>query len=223
MLKYKIQIIMLFLLGLISINFVYAKTNPYPLLGRIIYIDPGHGGLDPGAFYKNIKESDINLDLSFNLMKKLESLGAIVYMTRYGDYDLSVKYTNNRKRSDLSRRGNLINKSGADLYLSIHLNADRSSIWSGAQIFFDDVNIKNENLAKVIQNEFARNSGTKRKIKEVNDMYLNKRIKIPGVLVEAGFLSNPNDRYLLQKKWYQDKISKIISNGLIKYFKKRIF
>lgn len=223
MLKYKIKIIIIFIIGILSINFTYAKTNPYPLIGRVIYIDPGHGGLDPGAVYKNVKESHINLEIANVLSKTLEDLGAIVYMTRYGDYDLSVKYTNSRKRSDLSRRGNIINNSGADLYLSLHLNAESSTVWSGAQVFYDDVNPKNKRLAEIIQAGFAKNINTKRKIKETNEMYLNKRVQIPGVLLEIGFLSNANDRYLLRKAWYQQKISRVISEGLVKYFKKSLF
>ncbi len=223
MLKYKIKIIILFLIGLLTVNFVNAGNNPYPLLGRIIYLDPGHGGLDPGAIYKDIKESTINLEIANVLANTLEEMGAIVYITRYGDYDLSVKNAVNRKRSDLSRRGNLINKSGANLYLSLHLNSDPSPVWSGAQVFYDDVHPKNQKLAEIIQNELSKYLKTKRKVTKTDEMYLHKRIQVPGVLVELGFLSNPNDRYLLKQKTYQQKVSKVIANSLVKYFNKSLF
>lgn len=103
MFKYKVYILVFSFILLITINFVRASENNFSLIGKVIYIDPGHGGLDPGAIYKNIKEKDINLKISKILEKKLSKLGAIVYMTRYGDYDLSVNNTINKKRSDLSR------------------------------------------------------------------------------------------------------------------------
>ena len=67
-------------------------------------------------------------------------------MTRYGDYDLSKNYTGSRKKSDLNNRAKIINTSKADIYISIHLNSISSSTWSGAQVFYDDVNDKNYNL-----------------------------------------------------------------------------
>lgn len=216
MLKYRIGVLFLFIISLCAIGFV--KAIDVPLLGKVIYLDPGHGGLDPGAIYKELKESDINLAISKKIQLDLEKLGAIVYLTREGNYDLAVPNTINRKRSDLSRRGNLINKSDCDLYLSIHLNAEVSSTWRGAQVFYDDVNEKNITLAKIIQEEFKKNLYSRRKTKEITDMYLSKRVKVPGVLLEIGYISNPNDRYLLKQDSYQNKVSKTIVNALLKYF-----
>jgi len=216
MFKYRIGVLFLFIISLCAIGFVRAVDAP--LFGKVIYLDPGHGGVDPGAIYKDLMESDINLAISKKLQLELEKLGAIVYLTRQGDYDLAVPNTINRKRSDLSRRGNLINKSNCDLYLSIHLNAETSSTWRGAQVFYDDVNEKNQILAKNIQEGFKKSLYSRRKIKEITDMYLSKRVKVPGVLLEIGYITNPNDRYLLKQSSYQTKVSKTIVNSLIKYF-----
>ncbi len=220
MAKYRAFSICLFTVFALLINYVGAEDNVYPLLGKVIYIDPGHGGTDPGAVYKDIYESDINLEISEVLSETLGSMGAIVYMTRYGDYDLGVINAINRKRSDLSRRGNIINRSGCDLYISIHLNADPSPVWYGAQVFYDDVHESNEDLAKIMQTELARHLRTKRKYKKTSEMYLHKRIKQPGILIEAGFISNPNERYLLRKKYYQQRLSKAIASGIVKFFEK---
>ena len=133
--KNKLFILFIFLFSSFSICYVSADTNNLELLGKVIYLDPGHGGIDPGVVYKDIEEADINLAIAQRTSKVLEQKGAIVYLTRYGDYDLSVPNTINRKRSDLSRRGNIINRSNCDLYLSIHLNAESSSTWKGAQMF----------------------------------------------------------------------------------------
>jgi len=217
MLKYKIVCLSLFIFFLLVFNYVGAEEKTYPLLGKVIYVDPGHGGLDPGAVYKDIYESDINLQISEVLSTTLGEMGAIVYMTRYGDYDLGVINALNRKRSDLSRRGNIINRSNCDLYISIHLNAVSSPVWYGAQVFYDDVHEENERLAKIMQEELARYLKTKRKYKKTNDMYLHKRIQHPGILIEVGFLSNPNERYLLRQKYYQQKVSRAIASGVVKF------
>ena len=187
------------------------------LAGKIIYIDPGHGGRDPGANYKDIKESDINLSICLILREKLEMEGATVYLTREGDYDLSSIYTSRHKKSDLSNRINLINKSNADMYISIHLNATPSSKWHGAQVFYDDVNKENKKIAEVISNKL----NTDRNISEIKGMYLNKNLKVPGVLIEAGFISNASDRKKLLDKNYQIKLSEQIVEGVIYYFNEK--
>lgn len=218
MLKKKIYVLFLLLITIFSINYIIAKNNEYPLLGKVIYLDPGHGGLDPGAMYKGIMEKDINLEISKKLESKLIKLGAIVYLTRYDDYDLSVNYTNNRKRSDLSRRGNIINRSNCDLYLSIHLNAEDTGTWRGSQVFYNDINQENKKIAEIFQNQFQTNLGSKRKYKKANDLYLEKRVDRPGVLLELGFLSNASDRYQLTNNTYQNQIINTIINGIITYF-----
>lgn len=177
-----------------------------------------HGGTDPGAIYKDIHESDINLSISKKLYDILIKQGAIVYMTRDGDYDLSVTNAVNRKRSDLSRRANAINSSMCDLYISIHLNAEESSTWYGAQVFYDDINPENKKIAEIMQEEFTKTLNTKREYKEIDDMYLHKRVERPGILAEVGFLTNPNERYLLMQDSYQQKIALTIYNGIEKYF-----
>ncbi|MDD2435047.1 MAG: N-acetylmuramoyl-L-alanine amidase [Bacilli bacterium] len=216
MLKYRIMVLSLFIISICAFGFV--KAIEAPLMGKVIYLDPGHGGVDPGAIYKEIYESNLNLEISKKLQLELEKLGAIVYLTREGDYDLAVPNTINRKRSDLSRRGNLINKSNCDAYLSIHLNAETSSTWRGGQVFYDDVNEKNELLATILQQYFKENLYSKRKIKKIDEMYLSRRVKVPGVLLEVGFITNPNDRYLLRQSSYQTKLAKVISKALITYF-----
>ena len=213
----KLYSLLLFFLCLFSVSTVRALN--LPLLGKVIYIDPGHGGKDPGAIYQNDMESDINLELSKQLYLELSKNGATVYLTRNDDYDLSLPNASSRKKSDLSKRVNIINSSKADLYLSIHLNADISSTWHGAQVFYDSVNPRNIKLAQIMQEEYIKNLNTKREYKNIKGHFLYRRINIPGILIEAGFLTNPNDRYLIKNKEYQKKFAKVTTNGVIKYFK----
>jgi len=216
--KHKLFILSLFLISICMISYVDAKTNALPLLGKVIYLDPGHGGIDPGAVYKEIEEADINLEIAKKTQSVLEQNGAIVYLTRYGDYDLSVPNTINRKRSDLSRRSNIINRSKCDLYLSIHLNAESSSTWRGAQMFYDEINEQNELIASIFQKHFKNNLKTNREYKKKESFYLTSRVKQPGILIEAGFITNPNERYFLTQSNYQQKIANIILEATLEYF-----
>jgi N-acetylmuramoyl-L-alanine amidase len=217
--KYRVFLLIVFLLSICFMNKVDSYVEELPLLGKIIYVDPGHGGIDPGANYKDILEKDINLEISKLLSDMLMAKGAIVYMTREGDYDLSYPNAYLRKRSDLSRRSKMINDSMCDLYLSIHLNATSSSSWKGAQVFYDDVNDKNDDLGAKIQESFKKHLGSNRKLKRVSDLYMYKDIDRPGVLLEVGFLSNPNERYVLRKLYYQKKVCNSIIEGVVNYFK----
>jgi len=215
--KYKTLIIIMFFIFSFSISKAYADVSDLPLLGKVIYLDAGHGGVDAGAENNNIKEKDINLVLVKKLESSLVSKGAIVYLTREGDYDLS-KTTVNRKRSDLANRAKMINESDADLYISIHLNSTTEARWRGLQVFYNSVNSENKVLADTINDIIKSNLSNVREVKKENNYYMYKRIKIPGVLIEAGFISNPSDNYILRDSDYQDKLVNNITLGIIKYF-----
>lgn len=214
MYKYKMLIIFLFLLTIFcNVN---AYINEAPLVGKVVYLDAGHGGVDPGAYYKDIYEEDINLSITLKLRDYLLTKGCTVYLTRDGDYDLSNPKARLRKQSDLSNRASLIDKSNADLYLSIHLNSSTSIAWKGAQVFYDDINKNNKDFALIFQKNFNSNLGSKREEKEIKNLYMYKNIKnVPGLLLEVGFISNANERQLLNKEWYQNKIVKVITKSVI--------
>lgn len=207
--------IFLIVVCICSFYFVKVNSTNLPLVGKVIYLDAGHGGVDAGANYKEILEKDINLSIVKILASKLENLGATVYLTRYDDYDLSnigVKY---RKKSDLYNRAKIINESEADIYISIHLNSTTSSVWSGAQVFYDDVCDENLILAQSIKKALK----TDREVSEISTMYFNKLVRKPGVLVEVGFLSNSKDRANLINEDYQGKIADMVIEGIINYFR----
>lgn len=140
-------------------------------------------------------------------------------MTRIGDYDLSKIETKDHKKSDLTERAKIINESDCNIYISIHLNSDSSPTWNGLQIFYTTNNKNNIKLAEETQKQFQKDMKIKRKIKILKNMYLFDRIKKPGILIEAGFISNPNERYKLMKEDYQNLIAKTIKKGIITYFK----
>lgn len=204
----------LLIISICTFTFIKVRSYDLPLRNKTIYLDPGHGGIDCGAKYKDILEKNINLEISYLLLAALENKGANVYMTRYDDYDLSSNGVTFRKRSDLSNRAKMINDSKADLYLSLHLNSSTSSKWSGAQIFYDDVNKDNYLLAQSLQDAMKN----EREISEISTKYMYKRVNVPGVLIELGFLSNSKDRAKLLDPKEQNKIVNTIVNGVLKYY-----
>lgn len=219
MLKYKIYVLFTFILTLCTFTFVRAEEQI--LKGKTIYLDPGHGGRDPGAIYKELRESDINLEITKQVKQELETYGAKVYMTRIGDYDLSKTNTTNHKKSDLTERARLINESECDMYISIHLNSDQSPTWYGTQIFYTNKNNENKTIADIMQKKFKQNLNSQREIKQLKNMYLFDRITKPGILIEAGFISNSNDRYLLKQEQYQKQIAKTIRESIIEYLNQK--
>lgn len=214
--KFKLIIIICLFISIVSISKVYAIVNSYTLLGKTIYLDPGHGGRDSGATYKDVYEKDINLIMCKKIEQYLISKGATVYLTRESDIDLSTTSVN-KKRSDLSNRAKLINKSNANMYISIHLNYISNSQWKGLQIFYNNKNKENEIIANKLTSYLKETSSNIREPKKENIYYMYKQITVPGVLIELGFLSNPNDRYRLTREEYQDKLAKNISNAIEKY------
>jgi len=143
--KYKLLILIMFIFCVTTISKVNAKIKNYSLLGRCIYLDAGHGGVDSGAISNNFLEKDMNLLLVEKLANELFYRGAMVFLTRDGDYDLANTDIN-RKRNDLYGRVKLINSSNCDMYISIHMNASDSNKWSGIQVFYSDIKKENKRI-----------------------------------------------------------------------------
>ena len=188
-----------------------------PLQGKVIVVDAGHGGKDPGTVYKDIYEKDINLSISLYLEEYLSEYGATVVLTRDSDNDLSYGETNHRKKTDFDNRIKIINNEYTDMYLSIHLNYLSNKKYYGAQVFY---NKDNENLAKSIQEYLNNNLETDREIKEIpSSTYMYKKLEKRGVLIECGFLSNASERSKLITEKYQRKVAKVIAEAVVNYYK----
>ena len=220
----KIKLIILSLiLGIVitSSYLIYATTCEYNLSGNVIYIDAGHGGKDNGASNGNINEDSINFSISKLLVKKLIDLGAYVYTSRDGDYDLASNYDKNRKAKDLKRRVELINFIKPDLFISIHMNTYISDEEvSGGQAFYQD-NEKSKLLANILQDKFNELSNKKKKAKS-GDYYLLNKTKYIGVLLECGFLTNDEELKKLSTLSYQSEIVENIVDGIGEYLSNKM-
>lgn len=206
-----ILILIILLFGVVKTETVFLD---FPLIGKTIYLDAGHGGVDSGAVYKDILEKKINLELVLKLKEKLLKKGAIVYLTRATDKDLADSNAYYRKRSDLANRAKMIEESESDMFISIHLNSYPSSKWNGAQVFYTNKNSKNEALASIMQQSL----NPERNHSIIKNMYMYDRISKVGILIEAGFLTNQSDRENLLDNDYQDKFVEKIISGIIKYY-----
>lgn len=205
----------LFILSLCFLLSLTCVRASLPLTGKTIILDIGHGGDDPGTSYQNILEKDLNLAIGLELEKELSRNGASVILTREGDYDISSPNAHRRKKSDFDNRIDLINKSKANVYLSIHINYLEDTSYYGGQIFY--YGEENKKIAEFLQSEFNTISYP-RSIKPMPNIYMYRRLKIPGVLVECGFISNKKEREKLITPAYQKEIAKVLTQGLANYF-----
>ncbi|NLL71893.1 MAG: N-acetylmuramoyl-L-alanine amidase CwlD [Epulopiscium sp.] len=198
-----------------------VSTFALPTAYRIIAIDPGHGGIDPGRIgEQGLDEKDLNLQISLYLQQYLEQSGAHAWMTRREDKGLYEESDTNKKRADLKKRIQMINDSQADVTISIHQNSFPQKQYKGAQVFYHADSEKAKRLAELIQAELISfvDPSNHREIKSNDTYYILKQSHMPTVIVECGFISNPEEERKLNDENYQQKIAWGIYVGIMKYF-----
>lgn len=190
----------------------------YGLSGRVIVIDPGHGGLDSGASRGDLVEKEITLQISKKLERMLSQAGAMVIMLRENESDLSGdEFTGairEHKQADMRKRVQMANQSGADLFVSIHTNAVPSPAWFGAQTFYKPGSPESKAVGKAVQQELKRILGNTNRNSSAGNYYILKNVEMPAVLVEVGFISNPEEGRLLANDAYQNRIAYAIMAGI---------
>jgi len=181
---------------------------------KIVVIDAGHGGDDPGKIGINdVLEKEINLQIAKEIKKYLEEAGVTVIMTRENDNSLSSS-----KTEDLQRRVEIIDKSKAEIAVSIHQNSFSSETEQGAQVFYYSESEEGIKIAQILQNYLKiLDPENRREIKENSSYYLLKRTKTPTVIVECGFLSNWEEAEKLKETKYQEEMAQAISEGILAY------
>lgn len=202
-----------------------AKTWTYwtlPLSGKVIVIDPGHGGADGGAVSADgLQEKDVTLQISLYLRDYLQEAGATVYMTRDRDVDLASEGTrgfSRRKTEDLKARAAIVRERRPDVFVSVHLNAIPQPQWYGPQTFFTPNHSDNAAIAWFIQEELRQNVvDTHRQAKRIRNIYVLDQSQVPTALVEVGFLSNRAEAANLGKPTYQQQLAAAIYRGLLRY------
>lgn len=203
----------------------YLQVNATPIANKTVVIDAGHGIPDEGASaFDGTTEQAINLSIALKLQKIIEQSGAKVILTRSdenGIYSTDSSNIRNKKVSDIKNRVEIGNNCNADIFVSIHLNKySGSSIYKGWQTFYQKNNEKSRNLANNIQNNLNKNieENNDRQVLPISNIYIMDNLKIPAIIVECGFLSNPEETKKLKKDEYQNKLAWGIYLGLQEYF-----
>ena len=196
---------------------------------RSIFLDPGHGGSDPGAVSGGVREKDLTLSVYNKVSSKLASLGYTVLTSRNVDKDV-----------DLVDRADQANKANADMLLSIHFNAGGRGIARGIETYYyqatadrvPKINKENHNnperleksrkLAnKVQQNLLYQTGANDRGVKRASFTVL-RETSIPSILVELGFIDNPEERNKIKTNEYQERLANGIVDGIVEYYKQVI-
>lgn len=204
-----------------------SKTLAHGKDMTTIVIDPGHGGIDGGTGDKSgLLEKDINLDVALNLKKELLVEGFNVIMTREEDKSLEdfSSIDSSRYRKDLNGRKTIINNSNPDVFISIHVNSSNSDSARGVQVYYYPDSVEGEILGENICNSVdsiiydGYLEGSDLKSKNLSeDYFIIREPDHIGVLVEIGFISNPQDNELLRDEEYKREIAFAIKKGIVEY------
>lgn len=202
------------------------KTTNNVTKNKIVILDAGHGGEDPGAVSDNgTREKEINFYIASKVKEMLEAENFTIIMTREDDtlkYREGTKGVTEKRKQDLIRRKKIMDESGADLVVSIHLNKFQESKYFGAQVFFPPNSPESKTVAEGIQKslrEIVDSNNKREAMLKKAEIIILKNLKTPTVIVECGFLSNTEEERKLTSIEYQDKLALAIKDGILKYYK----
>ena len=196
---------------------ISKQNNKATEASMLVVIDPGHGGNDPGKVSRDgILEKDVNLQISLCLQQELEARGVEALLLRTTDDNLATAGATNKKNSDMKNRVAKINDCNPDFLISIHQNSFTDPKVRGPQVFYHGSSEASEDFALKLQEMLnAINPQYAREAKEGNDYYLLNKSICPGVIIECGFLSCPEETALLTSQQYQQKIASAIADAIL--------
>ncbi|MEA4973325.1 MAG: N-acetylmuramoyl-L-alanine amidase [Candidatus Metalachnospira sp.] len=209
-----IGVLCAFIAGIAIYNNNTAVATILPVENKVIIIDAGHGGFDPGkAGVNGENEKTINLKIAEYLQQYLEQSGAVAIITRNSDEALG-----DSKKADMGERKNIVNNSDGDILISIHQNSFTSQSANGAQVFYYKDSEEGKKLAETVQDSLCTSLGSTRVAKSNSDYYVLRTTEIPAAIVECGFLSNSAEEKKLNDETYQQLTAWAIYKGITNYF-----
>jgi N-acetylmuramoyl-L-alanine amidase len=226
-LKYKLTAVLVIVFIIASCIVAFELKNlskntfqDSPISTYSVVIDAGHGGIDGGALgSRGVYEREINLQISLKLKEVFESRGYKVTLTRTDNNGLYDDTSPGFKLRDLKKRVEIIKNAKPSIFISVHLNTYTSPSRRGAQVFYKKGSENSKKLADSVQLELNLLKESKRMYDALaGDYYLLNSLDIPSIIVECGFLSNPEEENLLLSEEYQNTLAKAIYNGSIRYF-----
>lgn len=197
---------------------VRGVSSPKP--EYTIVIDAGHGGRDGGAVgaRSGVSESELNLKYALTLGRLCEEFGIGVVYTRSDMNGLYDENAENKKRSEMEKRREIINSSNADLMISLHMNSFPLSSCQGAYVFYGAGKEEGKRLAQLVQTSLSNTFSSARKLASVGDYYVLNYTDIPSALVECGFLSSPEEERKLIDDGYCEEFCYSLLVGILSYF-----
>ncbi len=185
-----------------------------PLQNRVIILDPGHGGKDPGTVKGSVSEKSITLKVSTQVKQLLENAGAKVYMTRTGD-----TYPSLQDRVDFTQANY------GEIFVSVHVNSAANSSAQGTETYYaistGDMYQEDIDLATFVNNQIVNNLNMKNRGVKQEQYYVIRNMVIPSILVELGFLTNTEDHNKMTNDQYVNLFAESIYNGILQYYKKQ--
>lgn len=204
----------------VVIYFTAIRPTFQPKPQYTIVIDAGHGGRDGGAVGKTTEttESYLNLQFSLKLKSICEEYGFKVVLTRKDMNGIYSAFASNKKRSEMEKRMEIIESANPDLVVSIHMNSFSNSSARGAQVFYAENFPENEEFAQTVQDALNEKIPNAKKTPKSSDFYVINTTSKPSILVECGFLSNPEEERLLVSEEYQEDFCYVLFYGILSYF-----
>lgn len=223
---YSLVLICLIVIAFAGSSAISVFTETAPISQRkAVIIDAGHGYPDGGATScTGILESDINLEISLRLEDLMHLLGIKTFMIRTTSESVFTEGDSigAKKISDLKNRVSFVDRSKDPLLISIHQNYFSDGRYRGAQVFYGRGEGSRE-LATLLQNTFVStvNPGSRRGVKKASGVYLMDNVDCTAVLIECGFLSNPEEESLLRTDSYQKKLCSVIAANVSYYLSQK--
>ncbi len=203
-------------------SLIRAAASP-TIKDKVIVVDPGHGGRDPGATVDGYYEKDLNLKIARAVYRALEAVGAKPVLTRNSDRDFfpggPYYGTRMQKRKELDGRIKIAVEAQADLLISIHSNAHRKSSVRGPLTFYYYDSPEGEYLARLVQKELNYLTDPQYHHEATGEAYyLLREAPVLALIIEVGFITNSEDFMLLNNPGYQELIANAIVKGLRAYY-----
>ena len=197
---------------------IYVRIgNPRDIYKNIVVLDAGHGGTDPGAIYNGVREKDLNFTMLYDMGRKhfdSNNSPIKVYYTRTTDVFITLK-----------DRAAFASKVGADLFVSLHMNAATNTAASGTEVYYslsnnapNNAGLTSKALATLMVNNLSSNLGTRNRGAKYQQYTVVHTNTVPAILIELGFMSNKDDFALITNKTNQEKSAKVIYDTLCKVF-----
>ncbi len=220
--KKTIRCFAIFSLILIILSFAFSGIVAYSSSkynGITILLDAGHGGRDGGSVGVNgTIEKEINLQYTLLLKQKLSKVGYRVELTRKNDDGLYSEFAQNKKLSDMKARFDIIKKTNPNLVISIHMNSFKNKNASGATTYYRKDDSASQAVGDLVQKSLQTNCNAKYSHSKVGDYYILNCSHYTSILIECGFISNPEEENLLNTSAYKEKFTDAVIQGLLLYF-----